>query len=91
LRCRRAVTVRRAFAILVITVVESARIAVGADIHDTDVARSAAATATSHSLAHFFYGLSGGEAQHQFGQIDPLHALAVNAHGVEFESRDEIG
>jgi hypothetical protein len=76
---------------LVITVVEPARIAIGADIHDANVARSAAATATSHSLAHFFYGLSRGEAQHQFGQIDPLHALAVNAHGVEFESRDEIG
>lgn len=76
---------------LVITVVEPACVAVGADIHDADVARSAAATATSHSVAHFFYGLSRGEAQHQFGQIDPLHALAVNTHGVEFESRDEIG
>lgn len=91
MRCRRAVGVRRAFATLVITVVKPPRIAVGADIYDADVARSAAATATSHPVAHFFYGLSRGEAQHQFGQIDPLHALAVNAHGVEFESRDEIG
>jgi len=86
---RRALIIR-ALATLVITVVEAARNTVGTDVHDADVARPAAATAASHALAHFFYGLSRGGAQHQFGQIDTLHALAVNAHRVEFESRDEI-
>jgi len=70
---------------------EAARVAVGAHIDDADVARSFAATATSHPVAHFLYSASLREAMHQFGQIDPLHALAVNAHGVEFETRYEVG
>ena len=70
---------------------ETARVAVGADVHDADVARSAAATPTSHSIAHFLYSASLRETMHQFGQIDPLHAPAMNAHGMEFESRNEIG
>jgi hypothetical protein len=83
--------VLRAFVRLVGAVVETARIAVGADVDDADVARSTAAAATADAVAHFFYRAGLGRAMHQFGQIDPLHALAMNAHGMEFESRYEVG
>jgi hypothetical protein len=71
--------------------VETARVAVGADVNDADVARPLTATSTSHPIAHFLYSAGLGKAKHQFGQIDPFHALAMNAHGVEFESRYEVG
>jgi hypothetical protein len=77
--------------VLVSAVVEAARVTVGAHIDDADVTRSPAAPSTSHTVAHFLYSACLREAIHQFGQIDPLHALAVNAHGVEFESRYEVG
>jgi hypothetical protein len=70
---------------------EAARVAVGAHVNDADVARSSAATATSHAVTHFFYCAGLGEAMHQLGQIDTLHAPAMNAHGMEFESRYEVG
>ena len=70
---------------------EPARIAVGADVDDADVARSAAAAATADAIAHFFYRVDLWRTMHQFGQVDPLHALAMNAHCMEFESRYEVG
>ena len=70
---------------------EAAGIAVGADVDDADVARSAAAAATADTVAHFLYRVDFRRAMHQFGQIDPLHALAMNAHGMQFESRYEVG
>ncbi len=74
-----------------IAVVEAARVTVGADVDDANVACSFAAAAAAHTVAHLFYGAGLRHSENQFGQIDPLHALAMNAHGVEFESRYEVG
>jgi hypothetical protein len=75
----------------VIAVVKAAGIAVGADVNDADVARSPMTPPASHPIAYFLDGAGFREEADQFRQIDLLHALAMNAHGMEFESGYEVG
>jgi hypothetical protein len=73
-----------------LAVVEAARIPVDADVDDADVVCSPPALPAADAGSHFGNGAGAGQARHQLMQIESLHALATNAHRVEFEFGYEI-